>query len=335
MSGVSQMLNRWLQGLRSKKPEAPAVSFVVIVYDMPEQAQITVRSLMTDYQLDVEADEYEVLIVENASAATMSRSFLDSLPSNFHYFLRQETQPTPVHAINFGIEQARGENVCVMIDGARLVTPGVVKNTIMGHRVSSPAVVTVPGYHLGFELQQKAVAKGYNRERETQLMQDVSWPENGYRLFEIACFSGSCAPGFYIAHSESNCISMPRAIWSDLGGYDPKFDMRGGGVVNLDLYKRACEYPGITHVVLPGEGTFHQFHGGVTTGGEDVDARAKLIEQIMQQYETIRGQKYSSPQTNPIFLGEIPDQAQKFVHLSSANKLERMGKTAEHESVPA
>ena len=211
----------------------------------------------------------------------------------------------------------------------------MVKNTILGHKIAANSVVTVPGYHLGFELQQRAVAKGYGLEREAELMHSIAWPEEGYRLFEIACFSGSCAPGFYLAHSESNCISLPRNVWRDLGGYDAKFDMRGGGVVNLDLYKRACEYPGITHVVLPGEGTFHQFHGGVTTGGEAEAARAKLIESIMQQYEQIRGEKYSSPQTNPIYLGEIPDQAQQFVHFSALRKLERMGKNVDQLNVSA
>lgn len=334
------MLSRWRQRNRKSKNslelqgkhgngDVPQISIVLIVYDMPAQAKNTALSLMTDYQLGVSSEDYEVLIVENRSDNLMSKDFIDGLPANFSYHVRDETQPTPVHAINYGIEKARGESVCVMIDGARLLTPGVVKNMILGHRISPSSVVTVPGYHLGFELQQKAVAKGYGLEREAELMQSIAWPRDGYRLFEIACFSGSCAPGFYLAHSESNCISLPKNIWQDLGGYDVKFDMRGGGVVNLDLYKRACEYPGITHVVLPGEGTFHQFHGGVTTGGEAEAERAKLIESIMQQYEDIRGEKYSSPQTNPIYLGEIPDQAQPFVHFSAVRKLERMGKSVD------
>ncbi len=322
------MLSRWRKRsaqARDENPQSPVVSFVVIVYDMPEQACNTVRSLMTDYQIGAAPEQYEVLVVENRSANTMPPEFIDALPAHFSYHLRDETEPTPVHAINYGIAKARGDNVCVMIDGARLVTPGVVKNVILGHALSDCSVVTVPGYHLGFELQQKAVLSGYGYEREKQLMDSIAWPENGYRLFEIACFSGSCAPGFYLAHSESNCISLPRKLWDALGGYDPAFDARGGGVVNLDLYKRACEYPGATHVVLPGEGTFHQFHGGVTTGGDEDARRDAFIVEIMQQYEQIRGEKYSSPQTNPIYLGEIPDQAQKFVHLSAQRKLERMG----------
>lgn len=324
------MLTRLQQGVRrflgegSGSSEEPTVSFVLIVYDMPAQAQNTVRSLMADYQHDVRPQDYEVLIVENESANTISPEFLRTLPANFSYHLRKETQPTPIHAINYGIEQAKGANVCVIIDGARLLTPGIVKNTILGHRLSTRAIVTVPGYHLGFELQQRAVSSGYNVDQESSLMASISWPDNGYRLFEISCFSGSCAQGFYLSHSESNCISMPRELWKALGGYDASFDMRGGGLVNLDLYKRACEYPGITHVFLHGEGTFHQFHGGVTTGGEDIEARQTFIDAIREQYEKIRGQTFSAPQTNPIYLGELSNEVQQFLNISSNKIMERL-----------
>ena len=303
---------------------APTVSFVLIVYDMPRQAENTVRSLLTDYQLDVEAEEYEVLIVENESANLMDSGFIERLPSHFSYHLRKEDQPTPIHAINYGIERASGENVCVMIDGARLLTPGVIKHILLGHKLSELAIVTVPGYHLGKELQQKAVGSGYDEDTERALMDSIGWPENGYRLFDIACFSGSCASGFFLPHSESNCISMPRRIWNELGGYDARFDMRGGGVVNLDLYKRACEYPGVTHVFLHGEGTFHQFHGGVTTGGEDEQKRQKFIDAIMAQYVEIRGAKYESPVSRPIYLGELSDPAQRFVSISSEKKMQKL-----------
>jgi hypothetical protein len=126
---------------------------------------------------------------------------------------------------------------------------------------------------------------------------------------------------------------MPREIWKDLGGYDARFNMRGGGLVNLDLYKRACEYPGITHVFLHGEGTFHQFHGGVTTGGEDATARQTFIDAIRAQYQQIRGKSFASPETNPIYLGELSDSAQKFVHTSANKKMERLKNTAETHDV--
>ena len=331
LNGLRKSLRNFLR--EGQGTNGPIVSFVLIVYDMPVQAQNTTMSLLTEYQIDVCSQDYEVIIVENESGNLMSREFLDTLPANFHYHLRKETQPTPIHAINYGIEQARGENICVMIDGARVLSPGIVKNTIRGHRISDRAVVTVPGYHLGFDLQQKAVASGYDVEQEQALMCSISWPADGYRLFEISCFSGSSKHGLYLPQSESNCISMPREIWADLGGYDHRFDMRGGGLVNLDLYKRACEYPDITHIILHGEGTFHQYHGGVTTGGGDPGSRDSYLEAVKVQYQEIRGQLYASPETNPVYLGELSNPAQKFIYLSSAKKLERLGLKPETPSV--
>ncbi len=326
------MLDRISQGFRRIIPKSgtstPFVSYVVIAYDMPQQAEITIRSLLPGYQRGVSASDYEVLIVENASPNTLTDAFLQTLPPNVSYHLRKETRPTPIHAINYGLERARGQHICVMIDGARLLTPGVVRNTILGHRVADNAIVTVPGYHLGKELQQNAVSSGYDMEHERRLMKSIAWPDNGYRLFEIACFSGSCKWGFFLSQSESNCISMSAKLWRRLGGFDARFEARGGGLVNLDTYKRALESPGTRHIVLPGEGSFHQFHGGATTGGEAEKDREALIDSIKDEYFSIRGEKYKAPETDPIYLGEFPREAQKFIHFSSDKILQRVQNSA-------
>ena len=116
---------------------------------------------------------------------------------------------------------------------------------------------------------------------------------------------------------------MPRDVWEGLGGMDPAFNLRGGGLANLDLYKRACEYPGICHVILPGEGTFHQFHGGATTGGQSREERKRLIREIQAQYRDLRGEDYQSPVTRPLFLGEITPHALRFVQQSADQVLQR------------
>ncbi len=303
----------------------PVVSFVVVVYKMPEQAKNTLVSLGSEYQLGVCQDDYEVIVVENESSNLIDQDFIRTLPPNFHYHKRIEALSTPVHAINFGASTARGDHICLMIDGARMLTPGVVKNILLGHTLAERAVVSIPGYHLGEMLQQESVNTGYGVETERELMRAISWPENGYRLFDIACFSGSSASGFFLPNSESNCISVPKVLWHELGGYDVRFDLRGGGLINLDFYKRACQHASAQHVIIPGEGTFHQFHGGVTTGGEESDVRAAYIEASKDQYRQLRGEEYSSPDTKPIYLGQLPEQSQKFLHLSSGRWLKSRG----------
>ncbi|MFT5709796.1 MAG: hypothetical protein ACI8QT_000483 [Halioglobus sp.] len=313
------MLNRVKRAF-SKSVNAelrPILSIVVVVYDMPDQAKNTLISLSTDYQQDVSMEDFEVIVVENESPNLLNADFVKSLPPNVHYYHRRETQPTPLHAINFGASKAKGDYICVMIDGARMLTPRVVKNLLLGHKLSNSSVVSIPGYHLGEKLQQESVSDGYGLETEKELMQSIQWPSDGYRLFDIACFSGSSACGFFLPNSESNCISVPRELWKALGGFDARFDLRGGGLINLDFYRRACEYPGVQHVIIPGEGTFHQFHGGVTTGGEASDVRDAYIETCKEQYRELRGEDYSGPDTDPIYLGQLPEQCQKFLHFSS------------------
>jgi len=316
---------KWLAGGDAPAEQSgnPVISFVVVVYDMPRQAENTLLTLGPGYQDEADPADYEVIVVENDSANTLSDELVSSLPAHYHYSLRSNPESSPAHAINFGAAQARGDFICVMIDGARMLTPGVIRNLLLAHRLFDNAVVAVPGYHLGRELQQEAVDSGYSVEEELALLASSRWPVDGYSLFDIACFSGSSAPGFFLPNSESNCLSIPRDCWCDLGGCDLRFDLRGGGLVNLDLYKRACEMPGVKHVILPGEGTFHQFHSGVTTGGEERRARDEYIEASKAQYRELRGYEFESPSTSPVFLGEIPPQAQKFVHYSSRQVLDR------------
>jgi hypothetical protein len=310
----------------------PKLSIVVVVYDMALQARNTIRSLLPDYQCGASPADYEVVIVENRSRSLLDPGFIAGLPGNFRYLLREESAPTPVPAINEGVRRSRGANICVMIDGARLLTPGIVCGLLGGHRLHDNAIVAVPGYHLGSELQQLAVASGYDAEQDQQLLASIDWPRGGYRLFDIACLSGSCAGGFYLPISESNCLSMPRRVWEELGGMDLRFDLRGGGMVNLDLYKRACEHPGVQHVMLPGEGTFHQFHGGVTTGGEAPEDRERFINEIKAQYRRLRGRHYASPRTSPVFLGELSPNVHRFLHFSATRLAAASGQAPGREA---
>ncbi len=292
------------------------ISIVVIVYKMPAQAEKTLYSLSPAYQKGVSADDYEVIVVENESDQLLGEAAIRDLPGNFRYFLRKETQPTPVFAVNFGAAQARGTHIAVVIDGARMCTPGVISYMLAATRLSPHAVVAVPGYHLGHELQQVSILNGYDEAAEAELLASVQWPADGYRLFEIACLSGSCASGFFKPIGESNCFAVPRAVYERLGGFDEGFTETGGGQVNLDFYKRAIELPETELVILPGEGCFHQLHGGVTTGTKG-SHREETMASHFAQYAKLRGEAFSPPGKRAIYLGALPDSALKYIRHSS------------------
>ena len=68
-------------------------------------------------------------------------------------------------------------------------------------------------------------------------------------------------------------------------------------------------------VVLAGEGSFHQYHGGITTGGSAGDREA-LIREIAEQYQRIRGERYKAPRRRPMLFGSFPDPALRFLEES-------------------
>jgi hypothetical protein len=295
------------------------ISFIVIVYRMPDQAKKTLYSLSTAYQRGVDSDDYEVIVVENRSDRLLGEQAATAYAGDFRYFLRDENLPTPVFAINFAAAQASGTHIAVMIDGARMVTPGVVNYMLAATSMSATAVIAVPGYHLGHELQQKAVLQGYDETSEAGLLNSIDWPRDGYRLFEVSCLSGSCMTGFFSPIGESNCICVSRQMFSALDGYDIRFTETGGGQVNLDFYKRAVERAEAQLIILLGEGNFHQLHGGVTTESKG-EQRHRAMQAHFAQYQGLRGEPYCPPDKRPIFLGAVPDAALKFIR-HGANKV--------------
>jgi hypothetical protein len=285
---------------------------------MPEQAKRTLLSLSAAYQQGVSQTAYEVIVVENSSDRVLGKQDVECHGDNFRYFYREETSRSPVNALNLGVSRARAPHVSIMIDGARMVTPGLVDTMIRAQAIAPVPVISVPGYHLGRTLQQEAVDEGYDERADAELLASIAWPADGYRLFDVSCLSGSCANGFFLPYSESNCLGMPTWFYESIGGCDPKFDLPGGGNVNLDLYRRACDDPRATLIVLPGEGSFHQYHGGVTTNSSKKSAERQLfMRKLNEQYRSLRGREFKPPRKQAIFFGAVPPEVQRFVRHSA------------------
>src|SRR5215470_1005589 len=103
----------------------PALSVVVVVYNIPREAPRTLFSLSAEYQRGIDPDEYEVIVVDNGSAPVFDRAILDDLRGTFRLIRIDDAPASPAHAVNRGIAAASGDVVGVMIDRARLVTPGL------------------------------------------------------------------------------------------------------------------------------------------------------------------------------------------------------------------
>lgn len=279
----------------------PFLSIVVVVYRMPDQAEKTLVSLGPSYQQGVAARDYEVIVVENHSDRLLGGERATRHAGNVRYVLRHESKRTPVHAVNEGVARARGTHVAIMIDGARMLSPGVVRQTLEVFRMTPRATVCTPGFHLGHKLQQAAVCDGYDERAEAALLEGIAWPADGYRLFDVSVFSGTSSGGFFLPMWESNYFAMPRRTWRDLGGMDTRYDDFGGGNANLDLFKRLMEHRGMPSFLLYGEGSFHQFHGGVTTNTPP-EVRERIYQQLRAQDVAIRGE-LRPPPLSPFLFG--------------------------------
>ena len=295
----------------------PALSVVVVIHRMPHQAERTLRSLAL--QDGVAPGEVEVIAVENASDTVLGEARARAALPGLRYLLREEPRPSPVPAVNHAGTLARGRAIAVAVDGARLLSPGVLRLTLAALRAWPEAAVAVPGYHLGPGPQQEWVGKGHDEAADSALLEGIGWPADGYRLFEVAAWGRSSRRGFLGPLSESNFLAMGREKWRALGGMDPRYDSLGGGKANVDLYKRLLELPGTPLVLLHGEGTFHQVHGGISTNttGEERD---RVMAAIRAQDLAIRGEA-TPPAVEPILFGPVHPAARPFLALS----LERAG----------
>jgi len=139
-------------------------------------------------------------------------------------------------------------------------------------------------------------------------LNSVDWRGDGYRLFDISCLADSSKLGFGKQISESNFFALPATLYWQLGGYDERFITPGGGLANLDFYKRANETPGVELIHLLGEGTFHQFHGGVATNVAPEDHPG---DHYRAEYKAIRGVSYRPPIVPITYVGKMPPASRR------------------------
>ena len=292
---------------RFRRFDAPRLSIVLIVHDMPREAPRTLASLLPPYQLGIDIGQYEIIVVENGSSRPLDPATSQALAPNIQYHFLRDASASPARAINFGVARSTGDFVAIAIDGACLLSPRVISQALRAARSFPAPVIGTRYFVLGPGLQRQTMLEGYDAAEEDRLLASIAWPEAGYRLFEIASplTFGGPTEHWLTAWFESNCLFLPRAVFDRLGGCDERFDLPGGGLLNLDLFRRACELPDTQPVQLIGEGVFHQIHGGITSNTTQQDAEAKQ-RVYNEQYLALRGRSAGGPAKNFYFLGALP-----------------------------
>jgi hypothetical protein len=292
--------------------ERPKFTFIVLVYNMVREAPRTLYTLSAQNQRGAAKIPYEVIVVENGSTSPLAARTVEGFGPQYRYVFHETKSASPVEAMDRAARMSEGEYIVMMNDGARMLSPGVLDLLMRASRAYERAVVSVPGYNLGPKNAQTTGAGGYAQEAEDRLLATVPWEQDGYRLFDIASLGRSSARGWFMPIAESNCLSMPKEIYEAVGGVCQEFQSPGGGLIAHDFFKVVWECEAATPVMLLGEGTFHQYHGGTMTNAPAEERRKRRM--IMEaEYKRIRGEDYVPPTRMPHYLGCIPELAARFV----------------------
>ncbi len=279
-----------------------ALSVVVVAYDMERELPRTLRSLSRPYQRDLDGVDYEIIVVDNGSPVPIA----PTLGVRLHRI--DAASPSPAHAANVGLGMACGELIGLIIDGARMASPRLLSTALAAAGQAQRAVLTAPAWQLGTWVAGERASD--ERASEDAALARIQWEDDGYELFTVSTPAGSSSRGLFGAMGESSSLFMSRALWRELGGLDERFSLPGGGLVNHDVYRRACRLPGAQLVVLVGEGTFHQAHGGAATSGRI--GRAEMWE----DYARIRGEPHRPPTNEPVYVGRVPKQYLPYLRAS-------------------
>src|SRR5260370_3017333 len=290
-----------------RRERKPTLSVIVVVYNIPREAPRTLHSLSAMYQRHIDPGDYEVIVVDNGSNPPFDEKILEGLAGNFRLIRIDPAPCSPARAVNCGLAEAQGDVIGVMIDGARIVTPGLLHFARHGAGLYDKAVVATLGWYLGHDFQSWSMQHGYNQAREDALLNSIDWPNDGYRLFEIGTLDQSSVDGWFQPISESNALFLRREFWELLGGVDERFDAPGGGRINLDTLHRTLEQPDAGPVILLSEATLHQLHGGTNTNAT-LNRQADNWTRWASQYEIIRGQPYDylRPKRPPTYIVTLP-----------------------------
>ena len=290
--------------------ERPLLSIIVVFFNMRREGPRTLHSLTRSYQSQVDDIDYEVIAVDNGSDEPLGEELVSSFGPGFRYLQHRTNSVSPASAINAAVRLARGELVALCVDGARILSPGILDYTLKAFGAFQDPFVCTLGWHLGPELQNLSVPKGYSAGVEDRLLDSVEWPANGYALFTISSLAASCPNGWFGPLNESNFFTLSRRSFETVGGFDERFVSPGGGLVNLDFFNLACGRPGTELVLLLGEGTFHQVHGGVAT---NVPMAEHPWDRFHEEYVRLRNKPYSPPAIRSRYLGHLPAESRRFL----------------------
>ena len=129
-----------------------------------------------------------------------------------------------------------------MIDGAHLLTPGVLRHGMLGLSTYAPAVVTARQWYVGPGQQPDTLAGGLRQRVRGPPVRPDRLAGRRLPAFEIGHFIGDAR---LVRRRVGEQLHLrPPGLIDQVGGMDESFSTPGGGFVNLDLFERMVSSPG-------------------------------------------------------------------------------------------
>ena len=273
--------------------DRPSLSIIVVGYKMQRELPRTLLSFLPPRQKAVETLDYEIIVIDNGSPEALDLDAVlvaASRPVRVKRIGAPFAHPSPAQAINGAARDlARADRVMICIDGARLPSAYLVRRTVDALRRHPDAVTFVASRHLGPKPQMRSILEGYDQTAEDALLDSVPWEEDLDRLYAVSVWAGAHDQGNPLQQNESNAFAMSRRTWDVVGGYDEGFIRPGGGLCNLEIFARFVRRPQALNILLLGEATFHQVHGGAATSDDG------YFEDSLMEHRRVTGEDYGRP----------------------------------------
>ena len=282
------------------------LSVIICFYNNKREARNTLFSLSRKYQIGINDVEYEVIVLDHGSSSPLEESEVEAMGKEFKYRYIKDAPVSPVKAINKAVQEALGDKVIVMIDGAHIITPGVFRFNLDAYRLSESPFVVTPSFHLGPKRQNDSVLEGYSQDVEDKLLESSGWKDSGYRLFNATQAFSDAGNGWFGNLFETSCFGMYKKDFLRLGGFNENFISPGGGIVSLDFFRVCMNDERLDYFMLIGEASFHQLHGGVAS---NASWENHPWDKFHDEYHKIRGQAYERNFRKALFLGSFQSEA--------------------------
>ena len=141
----------------------------------------------------------------------------------FRYLdLGAEAEPSPVMALNRGIRAGRGRAFALMIDGAHVLTPGVLRFGLAGLATYAPAIVATQQWYVGPGQQGDAMDDGYDQDYEDRLFDRRSAGPTRVTGCSRSGTSSATATGSTACGRATACSSRGRCS-QQVGCFDESF----------------------------------------------------------------------------------------------------------------